>query len=122
MGIELDKTVQAKKEAFLAAFLECGSITDGCKAANIGRQTHYDWKRDDPEYAAQFEAAQALLPEMMVDASREMAIRDRNPTMVIFNLKAMYPEIYSEAGQIDRVLRMLKETFGDRLPEDPGVQ
>ena len=45
------------QRAFLAAFGEVGVLKWACKAAKVGRSSHYEWMRDNPVYRAAFEAA-----------------------------------------------------------------
>ena len=60
-----------RTRAFLAAYLETGSITRAAEAAGIQRQQHYRRLKEDPQYAAAFEEAR----EQFGDALEEEAIR-----------------------------------------------
>lgn len=46
-----------RQEAFLAAYGQCAVITIAAKHAKISRRTHYDWMKNDPEYAERFRHA-----------------------------------------------------------------
>jgi hypothetical protein len=46
-----------KKNAFLAAYRVCATVKGAARAARIGRQTHYDWLREDADYHVKFRAA-----------------------------------------------------------------
>jgi len=53
-----------KKKAALEALSDCGcNVTIACEAIGIGRRTHYDWLKDDEDYAAKV----ADLQESTVD-------------------------------------------------------
>jgi hypothetical protein len=56
MSTELATTgykLDGKKGTMIEALSRSlGIVTNACKAINISRQTHYDWMKDDPEYAA----------------------------------------------------------------------
>lgn len=43
--------IGTRKRAMLAALEKCyGIVTDACKITGLGRQTHYNWLNEDPEY------------------------------------------------------------------------
>ena len=46
-----------KRDAFLAAYAECGNITRAAEASGIARRTHYDWLAADEEYRRLFSEA-----------------------------------------------------------------
>ena len=46
-----------KKSAFLEALRSSGSVTQACAAAEIARCTPYAWRKDDREFAAEWDAA-----------------------------------------------------------------
>lgn len=50
------------QEKFLKAYGELGIIKYACRVAKINRKTFYDWKQNDPEFAA-------LLPDTTDDAN-----------------------------------------------------
>ena len=52
-----DETAHPKKDAFLAAYAQCGNVTTAAKAAGCARRTHYDWLKEDPDYPARFAQA-----------------------------------------------------------------
>jgi hypothetical protein len=56
-----------KKGAFLAAYVRTASITKAARAARIERALHYRWLVDDPEYPAQFAAAQREAAQILED-------------------------------------------------------
>jgi hypothetical protein len=55
-----------KKAKFLKAYAITCQITKAAEMAGIDRGTHYDWLKD-PEYKAQFEAAQLQAADMLED-------------------------------------------------------
>lgn len=67
----LPEITEAKRQAFLAAFSERGSIRAACLLTGVGRTTFYDWRRSDAEFAAAFESAR----EDVVDKLEEEAFR-----------------------------------------------
>ena len=71
------KTVQprtAKKRAeFLSAYRDCGNIRVAAEAVEIGRQSHYDWMKADPQYRDQFETATREAIEALETEARTRA-------------------------------------------------
>jgi len=61
-----------KQQRFLKLYRECANIKASCRVAGINRQTFYNWRDNDPEFAAQ-------LPEADKDAddTAEFSLYDR---------------------------------------------
>jgi hypothetical protein len=75
-GGPLTPEQRAKKQArFLKAFSESGNIKYSCKVAGITRQTYYDWKANDPEFAAQLEEAKFEACDTLEYAAYERAVK-----------------------------------------------
>ena len=83
------------KKAFLAAYATSGNITDAAKAAGVTRQAHYEWKRADPDYAADFKRAGIEAVESLEAEARRRALAGSD-TMLIFLLKAVKPKKYRD--------------------------
>lgn len=49
------KRTAKKKRDFLKAFSLTDNISEACKAAEIGRQTVYDWQGSDPKFKLAFD-------------------------------------------------------------------
>lgn len=60
--------------AFLAALEETGTISQAAKAANVGRQTVYDYKSADPEFAYRLEIALAGAADSLEAEARRRAV------------------------------------------------
>ena len=54
---------EKKKEKVLAYLHKMASVTNACKKVGISRRVFYDWKKQDPEFAA-------LCAEMQVPGER----------------------------------------------------
>jgi hypothetical protein len=108
-----NKNLQHKKRAFLAAYAEIGNITRAAELANISRQSHYEWLRDDPNYPALFRSADEQASERLEQEARRRAvegvekpvfhkgevcgtIREYSDTLLIFLLKGAKPEKYHD--------------------------
>lgn len=117
----LDSIIQAKKSAFLEAFKLVGTISAAARSAQIGRQTHYDWKASDEEYARAFadstqEAAERLEQEARRRAvvgvdkplvyrgqitrdaktGQPVTVKEYSDTLLIFLMKGAMPEKYGD--------------------------
>jgi hypothetical protein len=56
---DVNQLSTAKKQAeFLSAYKAVLRISTAAERVEMDRQNHYNWLRDDPDYRAQFEAAQ----------------------------------------------------------------
>ncbi len=74
MGRATHETAHAKRDAFLAAYAQLGTITHACEAAGIGRTQHYDWMREDPEYPHLFSEAGKRAKDALVREATRRAI------------------------------------------------
>lgn len=102
------------QRAFLACYGEMGVIRQACKVAKVGRQTHYDWMKRDPEYRAAFELAQedavdsleaevyrravtgVLKPVGWYKGVAGGEVREYSDNLLMFYLKGLAPEKYRE--------------------------
>ena len=64
-------TVQSKKSFLEALSLSLGIVSTACTKANVGRQTYYDWMRDDPEFVKAVE----IINEEMLDFVESKAMQ-----------------------------------------------
>jgi len=82
-----------KKRAFLNAMSETFHIVQSAKAAGIDRQTHYNWLKGDPDYAAAYEhardlgadALEAELTRRAKEGNRKYKFHNGKPQMVCCN-------------------------------------
>lgn len=107
------KIKHIKKRAFLAAFAENGNVSLSATIAGIDRQTHYEWKRSDPDYAEAFTDAEGQAADRLEQEARRRAvdgvdepvfykgdevgtIRKYSDTLLIFLMKGADPEKYKD--------------------------
>jgi len=119
MGEEgrLSKTIQIKREAFLAAYAEVGTITHAAELAGVTRNSHYDWM-NDPEYVQRFREAEKQACEVLEKEIRRRAVegvdepvfhkgeqcgtvRKYSDTLLIFAAKGAMPEKYRENAKLE---------------------
>jgi hypothetical protein len=103
---------KAMKAVVLARYRETGRVDLACKAAGLGRQTHYNWIYADPQYKADFEKCRNAVVQLLEDEAMRRAvegvpkpisvngetktIREYSDTLLIFMLKGAAPEKYRE--------------------------
>lgn len=51
------KRTPERAAAFFAALAECAQVGKACKAVGMGRMTAYEWREQDPEFAAGWDRA-----------------------------------------------------------------
>ena len=71
---KLTKFDNGKKNAFLAAFSECGNLSLAARSSGVSRQSHYDWLETDKEYVAGFASATAVANDALEAEARRRAI------------------------------------------------
>lgn len=107
------KLTPKKKERFVKRLGEVGVVLRACEAAGISRQTAYDWRRDDDEFAASWDRALEDHLDTIEEALYERAVkgldepvyqggqlvghkRNYSDTAAIFMLKGGRPEKFRE--------------------------
>lgn len=116
-GRTVRESAHAKRDAFLAAFGELGTLTHAAKAVGTDRSSHYYWMEHDAEYPALFaEAAQQANDSLEREARRRAVegvekpvyqgkelvgtIREFSDTLLIFLMKGALPGKYRERVEI----------------------
>ena len=103
-----------QQRAVLAAFRETGNVRLTCKAAGVGRSTHYRWLEKDSEYRAAFNLAKEDATDVLEAEAHRRAVegweeavgwykgeaggtvRKYSDVLLIFLLKGLRPEKYRE--------------------------
>jgi len=119
MTRKTDLAGHPKKRAFLAAFAECGTITQAAKAAGMYRQRHFEWVKADPAYADAFAHAEEEAIDGMEQEARRRAVdgietnhydkdgkllftdHKYSDLLLIFLLKGARPDKYRERSVIE---------------------
>lgn len=87
MGDTFAHTKKRKKGMIKALREHKGLVTYACEAAGVGRSTHYDWLREDPEYKKEVDAVEDLVLDFIENSSVKMIEEGKTPAMNIFYLK-----------------------------------
>lgn len=82
----MDKTEQHKRAMLDALEKSLGVVTAACKAAGIGRTTHYLWMQEDAEYRAAVEGLSDVALDF-AESQLHKQIKEGNSTATIFFLK-----------------------------------
>lgn len=90
-----------KAQKLLDALRVHPSITRACKSARISRNAFYEWRKDDPDFAADVENAREKGIDALEDALFRDAIEGHNITAAIFMLKSWRRERYGDRQHVD---------------------
>ncbi len=105
-----------KQRAFLAAYAECGNISEAARIAGVNRLSHYEWMHDE-RYAEVFEQATEIAGDHLESVARHRAvdgwlepvfyqgvqvgvILKRSDQLLMFLLKAMRPDKFRDNATI----------------------
>ncbi len=81
-----EQTEQRKKEMLDALERSLGIVSTAADKAGVGRTTHYQWLKDDPEYKKQVDSiANSVLD--FAESHLFKLVKDGNPAATIFFLK-----------------------------------
>lgn len=109
------------RAAFIAALREGWSIAGACNAAGFGTSAAYDWRHDDSEFAAEWDAAVDEGTDRLEDEARRRAM-DTSDTLLIFLLKGRRPEKFKDRMQQEHTGTnggpIEIRTITAKLPED----
>jgi len=113
----LGKTQMASRKAdFLTALSDGHSVRDAAKKAGVARRTPYGWRLSDATFAARWLAVLAPIGDPLEAEAQRRAVegvekpiyrgstlvghmRDYSDSMLMFLLKAKYPEKYDRRGE-----------------------
>jgi hypothetical protein len=91
--MEGNRDAQAR---YISAHVECGGVKSrACDKSGVDRATLYTWLKSDDVFKQNLKDAEDKLYETLVAAGIERAAR-KSDTLLIFFLKARYPEIYDD--------------------------
>lgn len=83
------------KSKLLTKLATGASITAAAKAARRTRQTYYDWRESDPEFAKLADEALEMGTDVLEDSALRQA-KGGNTTLMVLLLKARRREIYGD--------------------------
>lgn len=101
-----------KKNAFLEAMRECGTVLDAAERAGVNRRTVYLWRSIDPEFRDAWDRAKEDANDKVKRSLYNMATSEKNVVATIFWLKSNCPD-YRERIQVD--VTAMEREIEDRL-------
>ena len=105
----VQKTDKKKKDFLVSLKKNNGNISVACIAANIGRQTYYDWIEKDEVFKQDADDAQESLIDLAESKLMEN-IEDNDNTSIIFFLKTKGKKRgYIEKQEIDANIRPIED-------------
>lgn len=116
--------IDISQAKFLAAYAACGNISTAASLAQLGRDQHYRWLKNDEGYKAKFADAHEQACESLEEEARRRAVsgveepvfgsggqgvgtvqvgvvRKYSDTLLIFLMKGVMPEKYRERQSIE---------------------
>ncbi len=99
------------EDRFIDALRDWPNVTQAAKKIGVSRWEVYRTKDQNADFAMRFDEARRVGIEAVEDAGINLALT--NPTMMIFMLKNLKPEVYSDKHIVetwqDRVIMLLRE-------------
>ena len=104
------------KSDFPAIMAECrGIVTMACSIAGINRDTYYQWRNSDPEFAKACDASHEMAGDFVESKLYEL-IEEKNPGAVMFYCKTkLRNRGYIEKTESTNTIQILSHE--DRLKE-----
>ena len=115
------RTIRTAKnrKRFVPAIADSGNINAACEAARLSRAAMYEWRADDPSFAAEWDAALELGLDSLEDELMRRAkdgtlrpvfqggelvgqIREYSDTLGIFMLKSRRRQVYGDRQVVER--------------------
>jgi hypothetical protein len=107
------------RRAFLAAYARCGRVTKAADAAQTNWRNHYNWLKQDDQYAAAFAAAARIFGDFLEDEAIRRAVEGferkvfyggehvdnetvYSDTLMVTLLRGAKPEKYREHVKIEQ--------------------
>lgn len=105
------KVLPGWEDRFLDALREWPNVTRAAYKIGVARSEVYSTCKENPDFAMRFNEARRIGIDALEDSGFDLA--RSNPTMMIFMLKNLKPEIYSDKHIVetwqDRVITLLRE-------------
>lgn len=112
------ETTARRKAEYLEAIADCYRIEEACRQTGIATSTIHAWRRDDPQFKKDFEAARnQVLLKLEEEALRRATagfkeecyqggrlagtITRKSDALLLFLLKNLAPEKYGDKKEVD---------------------
>lgn len=105
------------RAAFIARLRGTGTVRYAATAAGVSRQTVYEWRDRDPDFAREWDDAIADATEALEAAARARALSGSDK-LLMFLLKAQRPDKYGDRLHIEHSIQKRKrQVYEDALRE-----
>ena len=125
---------EKKRKRFLEALTTTASVSRAAEAAGAHRGSFYDWRRDDPGFAAEWQEALERGLDALEDEAFHRAlegveepvfyqgqqvalVRKYSDALLMFLLKARRPERFKDRAQLDIKDERTDEQINRRIAE-----
>lgn len=97
------KTVRTgrAREKFIARLAETCNVSEAARTAGISRQAAYEWRNNDPSFAAEWEDAEQQAADHLEMEAWKRATDDKSDRMLEILLKAHRPEKYADRSKVE---------------------
>lgn len=106
-------TISRAREAFLLTLSETGQISKSAKKADVSRQTLYEWRKADVEFAKAWDAALEKAYDVLEDVAIERATKGTLRPVFQGGVKVGSVREYSD-GLLALLLKAHKPAFRDK--------
>lgn len=115
---------EKKKEKVLSYLHKMASVTNACKKAGISRRVFYDWKKSDPQFAAEVDQIMnEEFPDFVEDALKKQILQG-DTKAIIFALKCKCRDrgwVEKTEQQIDLTSGGQPIRYADIMPHRNGT-
>ena len=112
------KWTSALKLKFCQAIAQGASPARATQAIGVSRRSAYHQRDLDPAFRAQWDEARELVADMYEDRLHDLAVGDRNPASVIFQLKNRRPDRWRDRHEVDQRIEYHHTFSVEALPPE----
>ena len=105
----VQKTDKKKKDFLVSLEKNNGNVSKACEAANIGRQTYYDWIDKDEVFKQDADDAQESLIDLAESKLMENIEKNDNTSIIFFLKTKGKKRGYIERQEIDANVRPIED-------------
>lgn len=127
-----------RRAAFIEALASGATVTDAAKTAGVAREPMYRWRKADPDFAAEWDAAYSTGADVLVSEARRRAttgvaepvyhmgkvvgtVQRYSDTLLMFLMKARAPEQYCDRARAAAMDRRWAEVDRAASSDDDAV-
>jgi hypothetical protein len=108
--------IRARKKKFIAALKAEYNISRAADVAGVHRNSYYDWRRTDPDFAAEADAVIEAVTDNVEQALANRASEGKDVTAMIFWLKCRRRAVFGDNVKHDVDGKLIVQ-FEDVTPD-----